>query len=206
MPQPGCATQVSFQLRHSLFRPTVDDCSSISLTNTALTHTPEISGQYWVFYYSTNTNTPNQLTSAPNNSGVISNFSGLTTGMTYISMYIIHSYDSTTAPTSDTGYDFRIQVLNPDYSFVQCSIGLNSTQSQNCTLDIPISQLVNSDGSPSGQQWPVGSGGTMPGLSYLTVGSQTSAASPPSGPGIVPIYSCPTCFNGFWTNGVWLGF
>ena len=166
-----------------------------------------ISGQYWVFYYSTNTNTSSQSTSAPGNSGVISNITITSgSGIEYFSMYIIPASASPTQPTSDTGYDFRIQVLNSDYTFAKCAIGLGNSTLQDCTLDIPISQMVDVNGFPNGQQWPVGPGGTMPGSSYLTVASQTSAATNSKGTGVVPSYTCPTCANGFWTNGVWLGF
>jgi hypothetical protein len=169
----------------------------------------EISGQYWIFYYSTATNTPQQQTSKPANSAVIGNLTG--TGMMYFSMYIIPAHLSPTVPTSDTGWDFRIQVLNTDYSFAQCKFGLapNQTASQNCTIDIPISQMIYPNGSLAGQ-WPVNgnsagtANGVMPGLSYATVATQTSAGSNQGG--FVPDYTCQGCANGIWTNGVWLGF
>lgn len=115
-------------------------------------------------------------------------------------MYIIRAAESPTVPVSDTGWDFRIQILNADYSFVQCSVGAGSTQLQNCTVDIAISQMAYPDGSPAGE-WPVNADGTVPGPGYLIAGTQTSAWE-----GIVPAYRCSGCANEMWTNGLWLGF
>ncbi len=158
------------------------------------------SGEYWVAYYSMATNTPQQQTSTPQNSAVIGNLHYEEGGMIYVSMYVIPASDSSTVPTSDTGWDFRIQVLNRDESFVQCSLGAGSTALQNCTVDIPISRMAYPDGSPAGQ-WPVNADGTIPGQAYAVVGTQTSAWE-----GIFPRYICSTCANGMWTNQLWLGF
>ena len=159
------------------------------------------SGGYWVAYYSTATNTPQEQIAAPQNQAVIGNLHYDDGGMIYVSMYVIPVADSPTVPTSDTGWDFRIQVLNTDRSFAQCSIGAGSTTLQNCTVDIPISRMVyTEDGSPAGQ-WLVNEDGTIPGQSYAVVGTQTSAWK-----GLIPTYICSTCANGMWTNGLWLGF
>jgi hypothetical protein len=169
-------------------------------TDTTQSTNGQASGQYWIAYYSTATNTPQQQTSTPQNSAVIGNLRSEDGGMIYVSMYVIAAADSPTVPTSDTGWDFRIQILNADYSFAQCSLGAGSTTLQNCTVDIPISQMAYGDGSPAGQ-WPVNADGTVPGQAYVTVGTQTSAWK-----GIVPGYVCSGCANGMWTNGLWLGF
>ncbi len=169
-------------------------------TDTTQSSDGQASGEYWIAYYSTATNTPRQQTSSPQNSAVIGNLHYDDGGMIYVSMYIIPAADSPTAPDSDTGWDFRIQVLNADYSFTQCSLGAGSTTLQDCTVDIPISQMVYADGSAAGQ-WPINADGTVPGQAYVTVGTQTSAWE-----GIVPNYICNGCANGMWTNGLWLGF
>jgi len=169
-------------------------------TDTTKSSNGQASGEYWVAYYSTATNTPQQQTSTPQNSAVIGNLHYQDGGMIYVSMYVIRAVDSSTVPTSDTGWDFRIQVLNGDYSFAQCSLGAGSTTLQNCTIDIPISQMAYPDGSPAGQ-WPVNSDGTIPGPAYAVVGTQTSAWE-----GIIPQYICGVCANGMWTNKLWLGF
>ncbi len=160
----------------------------------------QASGAYWGAYYSTATNTPQQQTSTPENSAVLGNLHYDDGAMIYISMYIIPSTDSPTVPVSDTGWDFRIQILNSDFSFVQCSIGAGNTALQNCTVDIPISRMTYNDGSPAGQ-WPVNADGTVPGQAYVTAGTQTSAWT-----GVIPSYVCDGCANGMWTNGLWLGF
>ena len=118
-------------------------------TDTTQSSNGEASGEYWVAYYSTATNTPQQQTSTPQNSAVIGNLHYDAGAMVFISMYVIPAADSPTVPTSDTGWDFRIQVLNTDYSFTQCSIGAGSTALQNCTVDIPISQMIYANGSPA---------------------------------------------------------
>jgi hypothetical protein len=168
-------------------------------TDAAQSADGQASGQYWVAYYSTATNTPRQQTSTPENRAMIGNLHS-NGGMIYVSMYVIPAADSPTVPTSDTGWDFRIQMLNADYSFAQCSLGTGSTTLENCTVDIPISQMAYGDGSPAGQ-WPVNADGTVPGQAYVTAGTQTSAWK-----GIVPNYVCGSCANGMWTNGLWLGF
>ena len=169
-------------------------------TDTTQSSNGRASGEYWTAYYSTATNTPEQQTSTPRNMAVIGNLHYDEGGMIYVSMYIIPAVDSPTAPASDTGWDFRIQVLNSDYSFAQCSLGTGSTTLQDCTVDIPISRMANADGSPGGQ-WTVNADGTFPGSAYMVVGTQTSAWK-----GIVPTYVCSVCANGMWTNGLWLGF
>ena len=169
-------------------------------TDTTQSANGQASGENWIAYYSTATNTPQQQTSKPENRAVIGNLHAEDGGMIYVSMYIIPAADSPTVPTSDTGWDFRIQVLNADYSFAQCSLGAGSTALQACTVDIPISQMAYNDGSP-GDQWPVNADGTVPGQAFVTTGTQTSAWE-----GIVPAYRCSDCANGMWTNGLWLGF
>jgi hypothetical protein len=168
-------------------------------TDTTQSSNGQASGESWVAYYSTATNTPQQQTSTPQNSAVIGNLHYNDGGMIYVSMYVIRAADSPSAPTSDTGWDFRVQVLNEDYSFVQCSLGTGSTTLQDCTIDIPISQMAYGDGSPAGQ-WAVNADGTVPGQAYIVTGTQTSAWE-----GIIPSYICTGCANGMWTNGVWLG-
>ncbi len=170
-------------------------------TDTTKSSNGAASGEYWVAYYSTDTNTYQQQITAPQNQAVIGNLHHNGSGMISVSMYVIPAANSSTVPASDTGWDFRIQVLNEDRSFVQCSLGAGSTKLQDCTVDIPISRMVyTSDGSPAGQ-WPVNADGTIPGQSYAVVGTQTSAWQ-----GIVPSYVCSVCANGMWTNGLWLGF
>jgi len=169
-------------------------------TDTAKSSDGQASGEYWVACYATDTNTPQQQTSTPQNSAVLGNLHYDEGGMIYVSMYVIPAADSPTVPTSDTGWDFRIQILNEDYSFAQCSLGTGSTTLQNCTVDIPISRMAYQDGSPAGQ-WKVNADGTVPGQAYAVVGTQTSAWE-----GIIPRYVCGSCANGMWTNGLWLGF
>jgi len=169
-------------------------------TDTTQSSNGQASGEYWIAYYSTATNTPQQQTGKPENSAVIGNLHSNTGGMVYISMYIIPAAESPTVSISDTGWDFRIQVLNADYSFTQCSLGAGSTTLQNCTVDIPISQMEYADGSPAGQ-WPVNADGTVPGQAYVTAGTQTSAWE-----WIVPGYMNSGSANLMWTNGLWLGF
>jgi len=169
-------------------------------TDTTQSSNGQASGEYWVAYYSTATNTPQQQTSTPENSAVIGNFHYDDGGMIYVSMYIVPAADSPTVPTSDTGWDFRIQVLNSDYSFAKCSLGVGSAMLQDCSVDLPISQMAYPNGSAAGQ-WPVNPDGTVPGQAYATVGTQTSAWE-----GIIPSYICSICANGMWTNGLWLGF
>ena len=164
-------------------------------TDTTQSSNGQASGEYWIAYYSIATNTPLQQTSAPQNTATIGNVHYDGGGMVYVSMYIVPAADSPTAPTSDTGWDFRFQVLNADYSFVQCSLGAGSTALQNCTIDIPISQMLYTNGLPGGQ-WPVNADGTVPGQAYVTVGTQTSAWE-----GIIPSYIYSSCSNGMWTNG-----
>jgi hypothetical protein len=189
----------------AVFYSASNECSQSNqeyglFTDTTKSSNGQDGGQYWVAYYSTATNTPQQQTSTPQNTAVIGNLHYDTGGMVYISMYIIPAAASPTVPTSDTGWDFRIQVLNKDYSFAQCSLGPGSTTLQNCTVDIAISRMAYQDGSPAGQ-WPVNADGTMPGQAYAVAGTQTSAWK-----GIIPRYVCETCANGMWTNGLWLGF
>lgn len=154
--------------------------------------------QALIFYYSQFTNTPSQINGSE--AAVITNLHYcLTCGANaYYSMYIIPTSQSPTVPTcsggnqppacSTSGYDFRIQVINADFSFATCQI--NGSGLVPCTVDIPIDSF-----------WPVGAGGTLPGSSYVVAGTQTSA-----GAGLVPTYSCPSCANGMWINGLWLGF
>ena len=169
-------------------------------TDTTQSSNGQASGEYWVAYYSTATNTPQEQIAAPQNQAVIGSLHYHDGGMIYVSMYVIPAADSPTVPTSDTGWDFRIQVLNEDYSFAQCSLGVGSTTLQNCTVDIPISQMAYADGSLAGQ-WSVNADGTIPGQAYAVVGTQTSAWQ-----GLIPRYICSVCANGMWTNGLWLGF
>ena len=169
-------------------------------TDTTQSSNGQASGEYWVAYYSTATNTPQQQTSTAQNSAVIGNLHYDDGGMIYVSMYVIPAAESPTVPISDSGWDFRIQVLNGDYSFTRCSLGIGSTALQDCTVDIPISRMAYLDGSPAGQ-WPVNADGTVPGKAYAVVGTQTSVWE-----GIIPTYICGTCANGMWTNGLWLGF
>jgi hypothetical protein len=168
-------------------------------TDTTQSADGQAGGQYWIAYYSTATNAPQQQTSTPANSAVIGNLHSHAGGMIYISMYIVPAFDSPTVPASDTGWDFRIQVLNADFSFAQCSVGAGNAALQDCTVDIPISQMAYNDGSPAGQ-WPVDAHGTVPGQAFVTAGTQTSAWE-----GIIPAYQCSACANGMWTNGLWLG-
>lgn len=163
-------------------------------------------GFYWdttrpdqalIFYYSQYTNTPSQINGSA--VAVITNIHYcLTCGTNaYQSMYIIPTSQSPTVRNcnpgengpvcSESGYAFRIQMINSDFSFVQCQI--NGSPLMDCTVDIPIDAF-----------WPV-SNGAMPGSSYVIAGTQTSA-----GNGLVPVYSCPSCANGMWINGLWLGF
>lgn len=169
-------------------------------TDTTKSSNGQASGEYWVAYYSTDTNTPQQQTSTPANTAIIGNLHYKDAGMIYVSMYVIPAAQSATVPTSDTGWDFRIQVLNKDSSFVQCSLGAGSTTLQDCSVDIPISRMAYPDGSPAGQ-WPVNADGTIPGQAYVVSGTQTSGWE-----GIFPRYECSLCANGMWTNGLWLGF
>ena len=136
----------------------------------------------------------------PEVAGISENNVRLVGGMIYISMYVIPAVDSPTVPVSDTGWDFRVQVLNEDYSFAQCSIGVGSTALVDCTVDLAISRMAYGDGSPAGQ-WPVNADGTIPGQAFVTAGTQTSAWK-----GIIPAYLCDGCANAMWTNGLWLGF
>jgi hypothetical protein len=158
------------------------------------------SGQTWMAYYSTATNTPQQQTSTTANSAVLENVQSNNGGMIYVSMYVIPAVDSSTVPVSDTGWDFRVQVLNEDYSFAQCNIGVGSTALVDCTVDFAISRMAYGDGSHAGQ-WPVNADGTIPGQAFVTAGTQTSAWT-----GIIPAYLCDGCANAMWTNGLWLGF
>ncbi len=158
------------------------------------------SGQNWRPYYSTATNTTEQQTSTAANSPVLENVQSNNGGMIYVSMYVIPASDSTTVPVSDTGWDFRVQVLNEDYSFAQCSIGAGSTALVDCTVDLAISRMAYGDGSPAGQ-WAVNADGTIPGQAFVTAGTQTSAWQ-----GLIPTYLCDQCANAMWTNGLWLGF
>jgi hypothetical protein len=158
------------------------------------------SGHTWMAYYSTATNTPQQQTSTAANSAVLENVQSNNGGMIYVSMYVIPAVDSPTVPVSDTGWDFRVQVLNEDYSFAQCNPGVESTALVDCSVDLAISRMAYGDGSPA-DQWLVNADGTVPGQAFVTAGTQTSAWK-----GIIPAYLCDGCPNAMWTNGVWLGF
>ena len=179
-----------------------DECSQSDQEYGFFTETTA-SGPTWMAYYSTATNTAQQQTSTAANSPVLQNVQPNHGGMIYVSMYVIPAADSPTVPVSDTGWDFRIQILNEDYSFAQCGIGAGSTGSGalvDCTVDVAISRMAYGDGSPAAQ-WPVNADGTVPGQAFLTAGTQTSAWK-----GIIPAYPCGACANAMWTNGLWLGF
>ena len=158
------------------------------------------SGRNWRPYYSTATNTPGQQTSTLANSPVLGNVQSNNGGMIYFLMYVIPARESATTPVSDTGWDFRVEILNEDHSFAKCTIGAASTALVDCIVDLAISRMTYGDGSPAGQ-WPVNSDGTIPGQAFVTAGTQTSAWE-----GIIPVYSCGSCANAMWTNGLWLGF
>ncbi len=165
-------------------------------------------GFYWdttradqalIFYYSQYTNTPSQINGSAY--AAITNIHYcLTCGSdAYYYMYIISTSQSPTVHNcmpgqmgpacSESGYAFRVQVINADRTFVQCNINGNSTLT-NCTVDIPIDSF-----------WPVSSTGAMAGPSYVIAGTQTSAGNQ-----LFPVYSCPSCANGMWVNELWLGF
>jgi hypothetical protein len=154
--------------------------------------------QALVFYYSQYTNTPSQMNGSA--AAVITNIHYCCGTNTYESMYIIPTSESPTVHNcmpwesppacSSSGYAFRIQVINsdPGYTFATCQI--NGSALMPCTVDIPIDNF-----------WPVTYPGYMAGSSYVIAGTQTSA-----GAGLVPVYSCPSCLNGMWVSGLWLGF
>jgi hypothetical protein len=167
---------------------------------TDTTQSPGLAGgQTWRAYYSTATNTPLQQTSTAENSAVLGNIHS-NGRMIYVSMYLMRAADSPSVRVSDTGWDFRIQVLNEDDSFAQCSLNAQGGALVDCTVDIPVSRMAYADGSPAGQ-WPVNPDGTVPGQAFVTAGTQTSGWQ-----GITPDYGCSSCANGMWTNGLWVGF